>query len=112
MGQLSREHQEWEYRQGGALSVGWKSARVSKLFMKDSCYERDNDGDLDDDEVFPSWCWSRNSKSVEGGESGCLDAFRGGTEAGLLCNCFFGTRPLGGLKTDTCMCIQLLRHLL
>ncbi|GMH35542.1 hypothetical protein BSKO_03410 [Bryopsis sp. KO-2023] len=51
--------------------------RVSKLFMKDSCYERDSDGDPNDDQIFPTWCWSRNSKSVEEGEQGCFDAFYG-----------------------------------
>lgn len=82
--------------------------------MKDSCYERDNDGDLNDDEVFPNWCWSRHSKSVEDGERGCLDAFYGGMESVLYTS--YSVSSIS-LRSAHCIevvfwCTQLRHHLL
>lgn len=48
--------------------------------MKDSCYDRDNDDNMNDDDIFPNWCWSKKRRAVEDGERGCLDAFYGGSQ--------------------------------
>lgn len=45
------------------------------MMMEESCIDESDRSSNRDDDVFPTWCWSKNRNSIGAGHQSCLTAF-------------------------------------